>query len=67
MGVSPEDVKRIFEAFCRSKEAKAISRQGTGLGQSIVKGITERYGAHVLVESEMGVGNTFFFELPAAK
>jgi len=65
IGISPEDVERIFDAFYRSKEAKALSRHGTGLGLSIVKGITERYGGRVWVESEVGVGSTFFFELPA--
>ena len=65
IGISPEDVERIFDAFYRTKEAKALSRHGTGLGLSIVKGITERYGGRVWVESEIGVGSTFFFELPA--
>jgi len=65
IGISPEDVGRIFDTFYRTKEAKALSRHGTGLGLSIVKGITERYGGRVWAESEEGVGSTFFFELPA--
>jgi len=67
IGISPKDRERIFESFYRTQEAKAMSRHGTGLGLSIVKGIAERYGGRVWVESEVGLGSTFFFELPKAE
>jgi len=66
IGIKPEDLERIFETFYRSDEAKAMARHGTGLGLSIVRGITERYGGRVWVESRVGEGSTFYFELPAA-
>jgi signal transduction histidine kinase len=67
IGIAPDDLQRIFEAFYRTEAAKAMSHHGTGLGLSIVKGITERYGGRVWVESEVGKGSTFAFELPTIK
>lgn len=66
IGIKPEELPRIFEDFYRTEAAKAVSAHGTGLGLSIVKGIAERYGGRVGVESEVGVGSTFTFELPLA-
>ena len=66
IGIAPEDQERIFETFYRTEAAKAMSRTGTGLGLSIVKGIAERYGGRVWLESEVGRGSTFSFELPTA-
>jgi len=65
IGIAPDDVEHIFDAFYRTEKAKAMARQGTGLGLSIIKGIAERYGGRVWVESEEGKGSTFGFELPA--
>jgi len=66
IGIKPEDIERIFENFYRAEAAKAMSQHSTGLGLSIVKGIVERYQGRVWVESQVGVGSTFFFEIPAA-
>ena len=40
---------------------------GTGLGLSIVKTVLERHGAKYGVESELGKGSTFWFEMPIEK
>lgn len=64
IGIAPEDLKHIFESFYRTEAAKAMSHHGTGLGLSIVTGIAERYGGRIWVESEVGRGSTFTFELP---
>ena len=37
---------------------------GTGLGLSIVRGILEKHGTQVRMASELGVGTTFWFDLP---
>ncbi len=66
IGIHPEEMERIFEAFYRTEEAKAIARHGTGLGLSIFKGIVERYGGKVGLESTVGKGSTFSFTLPLA-
>lgn len=64
IGIHPEEMERIFEAFYRTETAKAVARHGTGLGLSIFKGIVERYGGKVGLESTVGEGSTFSFTLP---
>lgn len=64
IGMTPEEQTRIFEPFYRTETAKATSPQGTGLGLSIVKGIVDRYGGRIWVESVKEKGSTFRFELP---
>ena len=62
-GISREDQERIFERFYRV-ENTVHTEVGTGLGLSIVKGILEKHGTSVRMASELGVGTTFWFELP---
>ncbi len=64
IGIAPEEIDRVFESFYRTERAKAMSRQGTGLGLSIVAGIVGHYGGRIWVESTVGEGSTFSFELP---
>jgi len=61
----PEDAKeKIFSDFYRAKNAKSLNIPGTGLGLSIVKHIIEKAGGKIWVESEVGLGSTFYFSLP---
>ncbi len=62
-GISREDQQRIFERFYRVENA-VHTEVGTGLGLSIVRGILEKHGTQVRMASELGVGTTFWFELP---
>ncbi len=62
-GIPPADVPHLFERFWRATNASA---PGTGLGPNIVKGIVEAHGGTLWVESQLGVGSTFFFTLPVA-
>jgi len=64
IGISPEDLPRIFAEFYRAENAKAMERHGTGLGLSIAKRVVEAYGGKISVESELGRGSTFCFVLP---
>lgn len=57
-GISPEDLKRIFDPFFSRKD------QGTGLGLAIVQGIMEQHRGSVGVTSTVGVGTTVKVELP---
>ncbi len=61
-GISPEDQKRIFDRFFRI-ENKVHTLEGTGLGLSIVRNIVEKHHSRVHVQSELGVGTTFWFDL----
>jgi signal transduction histidine kinase len=62
-GISPEDVGRVFDAFWRKQRGE---RGGAGLGLAIAKGIVERHGGTIWVESEPGSGSAFRFTLPPA-
>ena len=64
MGISPEDLDRIFERFYRIKTKQTRSITGSGLGLSIVKGIVDAHNGTVHVESKVGKGTTFIVSLP---
>jgi len=63
-GIPSEDVERIFEPFCQGREHLWRDKGGSGLGLSISKQIVELHGGRMWVESKLGVGSTFTFELP---
>jgi signal transduction histidine kinase len=41
IGISEESISKIFDDFCRAKNAKKFDREGTGLGLALVKWITD--------------------------
>jgi two-component system phosphate regulon sensor histidine kinase PhoR len=61
-GIPAEDIPRLFERFYKADKSRASS--GTGLGLAIVKHVVQAHGGQVGVESEVGVGSTFWFTLP---
>ncbi|MDO8646477.1 MAG: ATP-binding protein [Candidatus Planktophila sp.] len=64
MGISTEDMKKLFHRFFRSENAVHAQIPGTGLGLSIVKKIVELHGGRIDVESEINIGTTVHIELP---
>ena len=61
----PENFRsRIFQRFSQADSSDTRKAGGTGLGLSIAKTIAERHGGHIGFDSALGVGTTFYFELP---
>jgi two-component system phosphate regulon sensor histidine kinase PhoR len=63
-GIPAEELPRIFERFYRVDKARSRELGGTGLGLSIVKHIVTLHGGAATVESRLGHGSTFRFEIP---
>lgn len=61
-GIAPDARERIFERFFRAEHVPDAS--GMGVGLYITKGIVERHGGTISVESELGSGSTFTVSLP---
>jgi len=64
IGISAEDLPRIFDKFYRVKNAQTRKITGTGLGLPIVKGIVEAHLGSIEVESQPGIGSKFRVYLP---
>jgi signal transduction histidine kinase len=66
IGVSDEEVTRIFQEFYRTDSAREVMALGTGLGLPIVDQIVKLYGGSIRVDSVPGRGSTFTVTLPLA-
>ena len=66
IGMSAEDVQRLFTPYFRAEAAKARSIAGAGLGMSIVQEIVAAHGGHIEVSSELGTGTSVVVLLPLA-
>ena len=62
IGIPPEHYERVFGLFNKLNPMA----EGTGIGLAIVKRIIEVHGGRIWVESEVGMGSTFYFTLPRA-
>jgi signal transduction histidine kinase len=60
IGISPENLNRIFEMFYRASEQS----EGSGLGLYIVRNAVEKLGGQLTVASKPGAGTTFQITLP---
>lgn len=60
-GIPPDQLEKVFDRFCQLAGAK----KGSGLGLTICRALIEQHGGKIWVESELGRGARFHFELPA--
>lgn len=63
-GIKKEDFDKLFQKFNRLDSALEKEIEGTGLGLVITKRLVELMGGKIWLESEYGVGTTFFLDIP---
>lgn len=63
IGIAPEFLDKVFQAFEREKTSTLSGIQGTGLGLSITKSIVELMGGKISVTSEVGQGTEFVVKI----
>ncbi|UNY99006.1 response regulator [Zhouia spongiae] len=63
IGISEEMQKNIFDSFSQGSEQINRKYGGTGLGLTIVKSLLTLYDSQISVDSELGKGSTFFFDI----
>lgn len=66
-GIARADVPKLFQKFHQLDASDARARGGSGLGLVIAKRLVEAHGGHIGVESEIGRGSTFYFEIPVVR
>ncbi len=66
VGLTEDEMSRLFEPFAQGEATYARQSGGTGLGLAICQRLAEGMGGHVEVRSELGVGSVFRLDLPVA-
>jgi two-component system sensor histidine kinase RpfC len=67
VGIAPEAQQRIFESFTQGDQSTTRRFGGTGLGTTIAKQLVELMGGRIGLESAVGLGSTFWFEIELEK
>lgn len=64
IGIAKDSLPHIFESFTQAEESIKYKFGGTGLGTTISKKLVELMDGEIGIESELGQGSTFWFEIP---
>lgn len=67
VGISAEAQKKLFTEFYRVRTRQTAHIEGTGLGLSLVRAVVEVHEGRIWLDSEEGVGSTFYVELPISQ
>ena len=67
VGIAPEELSHVWERYYRSSSNMVRAAEGSGLGLSIVKEILTLHKVNFGVDSTLGEGTSFWFELPFVK
>ena len=67
IGMTSEQISRVFEAFIQADASTTRQYGGTGLGLAITKKLCQIMGGDVIVSSVVGEGSTFTIEIPATQ
>jgi len=66
IGISQEDISRVFERFTQIDSSSTRNQGGTGLGLAITRDLIELHGGTIKVQSQLGKGTSFTFTIPMA-
>ena len=64
IGIAPIDQQKVFDRFYRVVGFDNNKEKGSGLGLTIVKSIAEKHGGTITVESQLGIGSSFYLSIP---
>jgi two-component system sensor histidine kinase NblS len=64
VGIPPEHQERVFDRFFRAEQTGVAHVTGSGLGLNLVKSIVDHHSGNIWLKSEVGVGTTFYIEVP---
>jgi signal transduction histidine kinase len=64
IGMTPEQMNKLFQEFSQASSTTASKYGGTGLGLAISKRFCQMMGGDITVESEPGRGSTFTIRVP---
>ena len=67
IGITPENLQRLFQPFVQVDSSLTRQYEGTGLGLTIVQKLTDLHGGSVQVESKFGEGSCFTINLPCGQ
>ena len=67
VGMSDDQQQNIFKKFYQVDTSSKRKKEGSGLGLAICEGIVKALGGKMWVQSKLGKGTTFYFDLPKAK
>ncbi|WP_028083278.1 ATP-binding protein [Dolichospermum circinale] len=63
IGISPDNLEKVFDRFWRADESRSYNCRGSGLGLAIAQAIAKKHGGLITVKSELGVGSCFTVRL----